>query len=53
MVQQKSRLTNTLDGIDSVSLEVNDKDSNGILDTVQLTEAEQAIEAAEEAKSCR
>ncbi|MEB8151697.1 hypothetical protein NGH32_13560, partial [Staphylococcus xylosus] len=32
------------------SPEVNDKDSNGILDTVQLTEAEQAIESAEEAK---
>ncbi|MGW7998908.1 GA-like domain-containing protein, partial [Staphylococcus xylosus] len=40
-----------LDGIDIASSpEVNDKDSNGILDTVQLTEAEQAIEAAEEAK---
>ncbi|MEB7661281.1 GA-like domain-containing protein, partial [Staphylococcus xylosus] len=32
------------------SPEVNDKDSNGILDTVQLTEAQKAIEAAEEAK---
>ncbi|MEB8103859.1 GA-like domain-containing protein, partial [Staphylococcus xylosus] len=32
------------------SPEVNDKDSNGVLDTVQLTEAEQAIESAEEAK---
>ncbi|MBO1919998.1 hypothetical protein J4710_08585 [Staphylococcus xylosus] len=29
---------------------MNDKDSNGVLDTVQLTEAEQAIESAEEAK---
>ncbi|MEB7811479.1 GA-like domain-containing protein [Staphylococcus xylosus] len=47
----KVDLQTRLDGIDSVtSLEVNDKDSNGILDTVQLTEAEQAIEAAEEAK---
>ncbi|MBU6133878.1 GA-like domain-containing protein, partial [Staphylococcus xylosus] len=40
-----------LDGIDSVtSPEVNDKDSNGVLDTVQLTEAQQAVETAEEAK---
>ncbi|MEB8149088.1 hypothetical protein NGH48_13155, partial [Staphylococcus xylosus] len=44
-------LQTRLDGISAVtSPEVNDKDSNGILDTVQLTEAEQAIEAAEEAK---
>ncbi|WP_436961021.1 GA-like domain-containing protein [Staphylococcus xylosus] len=47
----KVDLQTRLDGIDSVtSPEVNDRDSNGILDTVQLTEAEQAIEAAEEAK---
>ncbi|WP_436967081.1 GA-like domain-containing protein, partial [Staphylococcus xylosus] len=47
----KVDLQTRLDGIDSVtSPEVNDKDSNGVLDTVQLTEAEQAIEAAEEAK---
>ncbi|WP_217972201.1 GA-like domain-containing protein [Staphylococcus xylosus] len=47
----KIDLQTRLDGIDSVtSPEVNDKDSNGILDTVQLTEAEQAIESAEEAK---
>ena len=30
--------------------EVNDQDSNGVLDTDQLSEAEQAIEAVEEAK---
>src|SRR5699024_12659911 len=29
---------------------VNDQDSNGVLDTEQLSEAEQAIEAVEEAK---
>ncbi|PKI04643.1 hypothetical protein CW744_08430 [Staphylococcus xylosus] len=47
----KSDLQTRLDGIDSVtSPEVNDKDGNGILDTVQLTDAEQAIEATEEAK---
>ncbi|WP_145579228.1 GA-like domain-containing protein [Staphylococcus xylosus] len=47
----KVDLQTRLDGIDSVtSPEVNDKDSNGVLDTVQLTEADQAIEAAEEAK---
>ncbi|WP_436938063.1 GA-like domain-containing protein, partial [Staphylococcus xylosus] len=34
----------------ATSPEVNDRDSNGVLDTVQLTEAQQAIEAAEEAK---
>ncbi|MEB7661269.1 GA-like domain-containing protein, partial [Staphylococcus xylosus] len=47
----KTDLQTRLDGISTVtSPEVNDKDSNGVLDTVQLTEAEQAIEAAEEAK---
>ncbi|MBU6133883.1 GA-like domain-containing protein, partial [Staphylococcus xylosus] len=47
----KTDLQTRLDGINSVtSPEVNDRDSNGVLDTVQLTEAEQAIEAAEEAK---
>ncbi|MEB7858905.1 hypothetical protein NGC66_12575, partial [Staphylococcus xylosus] len=47
----KVDLQTRLDGIGTVtSPEVNDKDSNGILDTVQLTEAEQAIESAEEAK---
>ncbi|MEB7661267.1 GA-like domain-containing protein, partial [Staphylococcus xylosus] len=47
----KSDLQTRLDGIGTASSpEVNDKDSNGVLDTVQLTEAEQAIESAEEAK---
>ncbi len=47
----KTDLQTRLDGISAVtSPEVNDKDGNGILDTVQLREAEQAIEAAEEAK---
>ncbi|MEB8062076.1 GA-like domain-containing protein, partial [Staphylococcus xylosus] len=47
----KSDLQTRLDGIGTASSpEVNDKDSNGILDTVQLTEAQKAIEAAEEAK---
>ncbi|WP_436939912.1 GA-like domain-containing protein, partial [Staphylococcus xylosus] len=47
----KVDLQTRLDGIDSVtSPEVNDRDSNGILDTVQLSEAGQAIEVAEEAK---
>ncbi|MEB8098465.1 hypothetical protein NGH57_12975 [Staphylococcus xylosus] len=47
----KVDLQTRLDGISAVtSPEVNDKDSNGVLDTVQLTEAEQAIESAEEAK---
>ncbi|MEB7384555.1 YSIRK-type signal peptide-containing protein [Staphylococcus xylosus] len=47
----KVDLQTRLDAINSVtSPEVNDRDSNGVLDTVQLTEAEQAIESAEEAK---
>ncbi|WP_218969891.1 GA-like domain-containing protein, partial [Staphylococcus xylosus] len=47
----KVDLQTRLDGISAVtSPEVNDKDSNGVLDTVQLTEAQQAIEAVEEAK---
>ncbi|MEB7800719.1 YSIRK-type signal peptide-containing protein [Staphylococcus xylosus] len=47
----KVDLQTRLDGISAVTFpEVNDKDSNGVLDTVQLTEAEQAIESAEEAK---
>ncbi|SCU28127.1 lipase precursor [Staphylococcus xylosus] len=47
----KTDLQTRLDGISSVtSPEVNDKDSNGILDTFQLSDAEQAIEVAEEAK---
>ncbi|MGW7965939.1 GA-like domain-containing protein, partial [Staphylococcus xylosus] len=47
----KTDLQTRLDGIGTASSpEVNDKDGNGILDTVQLTDADQAIEAAEEAK---
>ncbi|RIM90622.1 hypothetical protein BU100_13930, partial [Staphylococcus xylosus] len=47
----KTDLQTRLDGISTVtSPEVNDRDSNGVLDTVQLTEAQEAIEAAEEAK---
>ncbi|MEP9819040.1 YSIRK-type signal peptide-containing protein [Staphylococcus xylosus] len=47
----KDALQNRLDQIGSVtSPEVNDQDSNGVLDTEQLTEAQQAIEAAEQAK---
>ncbi|WP_438827482.1 GA-like domain-containing protein, partial [Streptococcus pneumoniae] len=47
----KSDLQTRLDGIGiATSSEVNDRDSNGVLDTVQLTEAQEAIEAAEEAK---
>ncbi|WP_436937548.1 GA-like domain-containing protein, partial [Staphylococcus xylosus] len=50
-IAEKVDLQTRLDGIGTVtSPEVNDKDSNGVLDTVQLTEAQQAIEAAEEAK---
>ncbi|MGW7929996.1 GA-like domain-containing protein, partial [Staphylococcus xylosus] len=46
----KVDLQTRLDRISAVtSPEVNDKDGNGILDTVQLTDAEQAIEAVEEA----
>ncbi|WP_440857575.1 GA-like domain-containing protein, partial [Staphylococcus shinii] len=47
----KAELQTRLDQIDSVtSPEVNDRDSNGVLDTDQLSEAEQAIEAVEQAK---
>ncbi|MBU6133831.1 GA-like domain-containing protein, partial [Staphylococcus xylosus] len=47
----KTDLQTRLDGISTVtSPKVNDKDSNGVLDTVQLKDAEQAIETAEEAK---
>ncbi|MEB8151689.1 hypothetical protein NGH32_13455, partial [Staphylococcus xylosus] len=47
----KRNLQIRLDGISAVtSPEVNDRDSNGVLDTVQLTDADQAIEAVEEAK---
>ncbi|MBO1217014.1 YSIRK-type signal peptide-containing protein [Staphylococcus nepalensis] len=48
----KAELQTRLDQIDSVTApEVNDTDSNGVLDTEQLSEAEQAIEAVEQAKS--
>ncbi|WP_214268827.1 GA-like domain-containing protein, partial [Staphylococcus pseudoxylosus] len=47
----KSDLQTRLDGIGTVTTpEVNDQDSNGVLDTVQLTEAEQAIASVEQAK---
>ncbi|MGD6887687.1 GA-like domain-containing protein [Staphylococcus shinii] len=47
----KDGLQTRLDQIGSVTIpEVNDQDSNGVLDTDQLSEAEQAIEAVEEAK---
>ncbi|MES3714629.1 GA-like domain-containing protein [Staphylococcus nepalensis] len=47
----KDGLQTRLDQIDSVTLpEVNDRDSNGILDTEQLSEAEEAIARVEEAK---
>ncbi|PTI66181.1 hypothetical protein BU110_07305, partial [Staphylococcus shinii] len=47
----KDGLQTRLDQIDSVTApEVNDRDSNGVLDTEQLSEAEQAIEAVEQAK---
>ncbi|MEQ6961400.1 YSIRK-type signal peptide-containing protein, partial [Staphylococcus arlettae] len=48
----KDDLQTRLDNIASVtSPEVNDADSNGVLDTEQLSEAEQAIELAEQAKT--
>ncbi|RIO57129.1 hypothetical protein BUZ85_20125, partial [Mammaliicoccus sciuri] len=47
----KEGLQTRLDRIGAVTApEVNDQDSNGVLDTVQLSEAEQAIVSAEEAK---
>ncbi|WP_218083201.1 GA-like domain-containing protein, partial [Staphylococcus shinii] len=47
----KDALQSRLDQIDSVTLpKVNDQDSNGVLDTEQLSEAEEAIVAVEEAK---
>ncbi|PTI78711.1 hypothetical protein BU098_14395, partial [Staphylococcus xylosus] len=47
----KVDLQTRLEGIGTVtSPEVNDRDSNGVLDTEQLTDAEQAIALAEEAK---
>ncbi|MCY1039659.1 hypothetical protein OWI77_12765, partial [Staphylococcus nepalensis] len=47
----KAGLQTRLDQIGSVTIpEVNDRDSNGVLDTEQLSEAEEAITAVEEAK---
>src|SRR5699024_587061 len=47
----KDGLQTRLNEIGTVTLpEVNDQDSNGMLDTEQLSEAEQAIEAVEQAK---
>ena len=47
----KSDLQTRLDNIVSVmSPEVNDADSNGVLDTDQLSEATQAVTKAEQAK---
>src|SRR5699024_1550510 len=47
----KDGLQTRLDQIDSVTApEVNDQDGNGVLDTAQLSEAEQAIAAVEQAK---
>ncbi|MCD8892534.1 hypothetical protein K2V52_11200, partial [Staphylococcus nepalensis] len=47
----KDELQTRLDQIDTVTLpKVNDQDSNGVLDTEQLSEAEQAIARVEEAK---
>src|SRR5699024_8524182 len=47
----KAGLQTRLDQIDTAtSPEINDRDSNGVLDTDQLSEAAQAIEAVEEAK---
>ncbi|MGW7908971.1 GA-like domain-containing protein, partial [Staphylococcus pseudoxylosus] len=47
----KADLQTRLDQIGSVTLpEVNDQDGNGVLDTEQLTDAEQAIAAVEQAK---
>ncbi|MGI2238540.1 hypothetical protein BUY21_01890 [Staphylococcus cohnii] len=48
----KDDLQRRLDNITSVtSPEVNDADSNGVLDTNQLSEAEQAVTSAEQAKT--
>ncbi|RIO58314.1 hypothetical protein BUZ85_19425, partial [Mammaliicoccus sciuri] len=47
----KEDLQTRLEGIGTVTApEVNDQDSNGVLDTEQLSDAEQAIVSAEEAK---
>ncbi|WP_204171061.1 hypothetical protein, partial [Staphylococcus sp. GDY8P97P] len=50
--QAKADLQTRLDNIASVtSPEVNDVDSNGVLDTDQLSEADQAVVNAEQAKT--
>src|SRR5699024_5544502 len=48
----KDELQTRLDNITSVtSPEVNDADSNGVLDTEQLSESDQAVTSAEQAKT--
>ncbi|MEB7754671.1 GA-like domain-containing protein [Staphylococcus pseudoxylosus] len=48
----KAKFQQNINRITSVkSPEVNDRDSNGVLDTVQLSEARRAIEATEQAKT--
>src|SRR5699024_1575010 len=48
----KDGLQTRLDNITSItSPEVNDADGNGVLDTVQLSEADQAVTSAEQAKT--
>src|SRR5699024_2977752 len=48
----KAGLQTRLDQLDTAtSPEINDRDSNGVLDTDQLSEAAQANEAVEEAKN--
>ncbi|WP_436955448.1 GA-like domain-containing protein, partial [Staphylococcus sp. AS1337] len=50
-IKGKNELQNKLDQMNEVTIpEINDQDSNGVLDTEQLNEAQQAIEAAEQAK---
>jgi hypothetical protein len=50
-IKDKIKLQKKLEKIDTVTLpEVNDVDSNGVLDTEQLSQASQAVQAAEQAK---
>ncbi|MGW8033384.1 GA-like domain-containing protein, partial [Staphylococcus shinii] len=50
-IKDKFKLQKKLEKIDTVTLpEVNDVDSNGVLDTEQLSQASQAVQAAEQAK---
>ena len=52
VLQAKGELQTRLDNITSVtSPEINDVDSNGVLDTEQLSEATQAVTNAEQAKT--